>query len=780
MTSTPLSPVAARYLGQSVTRKEDQRLLTGHGLYVDDVKVSGTLHAAFLRSDLARAAITRIDTSAAKEMPGVVAVYTWEDFNGITGPGYHAMLGEELVVPPPLAITDVRYVGDPVAVVVAESRYLAEDACEAIEVDYEPQKPVVDYMTAAADTENIVHAGWGLESNAMAAVPFMPLSPDLDEVFADAAHVVECDVVQNRYVAMPMETRGIVVSYARGRNELEIVCATQSVHETRNFFSRFLQVPDGNVRVTARDVGGGFGQKMFVYREECAVALASFLLGRPVKWIEDRRENLLSAGHSRNEYAHVRMAIDDDGIIQAISADAKADVGAYAVCPAAIDPMLVPGPYKIPRYGFAMEMSWTNTMGKAAYRGPWMFETTAREVAIDHAANEIGLDPAEFRRRNLLAASDLPFTAPTGNVFQEITPLETLEQALEILDYEAFRKEQAAALAEGRYLGVGICCYVEPTSMGGNTLATEAATVKVDTSGRVMAYLGTTSHGQSIETTMAQIVAEHLGVAYEDVTIVQADSQSTPYGPGTGGSRTAVVAGGAAREATVAVREKVLAIAAHMMEAAPEDLEIAESVVSVRGTPSKSVTMKDVAKQALLSAHELPGEMGSGLEATVRFRPKQFPTWSNATHVCVVEVDAQSWLPEVKRYIVSEDCGKMINPMVVEGQIFGGVVQGMGGVLLEDFVYDDEGNPLTTTFMDYLPPTTSEVPAIEVGHIETVSTTNPGGYKGMGEGGAIGAHAAVANAVADALRPLGVKATKTPLGPEQIFALVEAARASAS
>jgi len=777
MTTTPVSPVAARYLGQSVTRKEDQRLLTGHGLYVDDVKMVGALHAAFLRSDLARAAITRLDASAARDLPGVVAVYTWHDFNGLPGPAYHAMLGDELVVPPPLATTDVRYVGDPVAIVVAESRYLAEDACEAIEVDYEPQQPVVDYRAAAADTDNIVHAGWGLESNAMAAVPFMALSPDLDDAFADAAHVVECDVVQNRYVAMPMETRGILVSYHAGRNELDIVCATQSVHETRNFFSRYLQVPDGNVRVTARDVGGGFGQKMFVYREECAVALASFLLGRPVKWIEDRRENLLSAGHSRNEHAHVRVAVDGDGVIQAITADHQADIGAYAVCPAALDPMLVPGPYKTPRYGFAMEMAWTNTMGKAAYRGPWMFETTAREVAIDHTAAEIGLDPAEFRRRNLLAASDLPFTAPTGNVFQEITPLETLEQALEIVGYDELRAEQARLRAEGRYLGIGICSYVEPTSMGSNTLATEAATVKVDTSGRVVAYLGTTSHGQSIETTMAQIVAEHLGVSYDDVTIVQADSQSTPYGPGTGGSRTAVVAGGAAREATVAVREKVLAVAAHMMEAAPEDLEIAESVVSVRGTPSKSVTMKDVAKQALLDAHALQDDIGSGLEATVRFRPKQFPTWSNATHICVVEVDAESWIPEVTRYVVSEDCGRMINPMVVEGQIFGGVVQGLGGVLLEDFVYDDEGNPLTTTFMDYLPPTTSEVPQIEVGHIETVSTTNPGGYKGMGEGGAIGAHAAVANAVADALRPLGVKATSSPLGPEQIFALVEAARA---
>lgn len=784
MTTTPAPPapgpaVGGRFIGQSVTRKEDQRLLTGHGLYVDDVRVSGTLHAAFLRSDLARAAITSVDTTAAKALPGVVAVYTWEDFNGISGPGYHAMMSEELLVPPPLAVTDVRYVGDPVAMVVAESRYLAEDACELIEVDYDPQPAVVDYTRAAADTDNVVHAGWGMESNAMVQVPFTPLSPDLDDVFASATHVVECDVEQNRYVAMPMETRGIVASFHRGRQELDITCATQSVHETKNFFARYVQIPEGQVTVTARDVGGGFGQKMFVYREECAVVLASFLLGRPVKWIEDRRENLLSAGHSRNEFARVKVAVDDDGIIQAIAADHVCDLGAYAVCPAGMDPMLLPGPYKTPRLGFSIEMVWTNTMGKAAYRGPWMFETTAREMAIDHAAAEIGIDPADLRRRNLLAFGDLPFTAPSGNVFQEITPRETLEQALELLDYAGFRKEQAEARAQGRHLGVGICCYVEPTSMGSNTLATEAATVKVETSGRVVAYLGTTAHGQSIETTMAQIVAEHLGVAYEDVTVVQADSRSTPYGPGTGGSRTAVVAGGAAREATVAVREKVMNIAAHMMEAAPEDLEIAEGVVSVRGTPSKSVTIQDVAKQAFHRANELPSEMEGGLEATVRFRPTQFPTWSNATHICVVEIDGETWLPEVKRYIVSEDCGRMINPMVVEGQIFGGVVQGMGGVLLEDFVYDDEGNPLTTTFMDYLPPTTTEVPEIEVGHIETHSTTNPGGYKGMGEGGAIGAHAAVANAVLDALRPLGVNATKTPLGPEQIFALVEAAKASA-
>jgi carbon-monoxide dehydrogenase large subunit len=776
MTETTTPRPAARFIGQSVTRKEDPRLLTGHGEYVDDVSLRGMLHASFVRSEIAAATITSIDTSAAKAAPGVVAVYTWQDFDGRYGEAWHGMLGKDMPVPPPLAVGDVRYVGDVVALVVAESRYAAEDACELIEVDYEPTQAVVDFATAADDTDHLVHGAWGLQSNAMVAMPFMPISGDLDEAFEAAEHVVECTIEQNRYISVPMETRGIIASWTPGRDEMEIICATQSVHETRNFFARYLDIPEGNITVTARDVGGGFGQKMFVFREECAIVLASRLLGHPVKWIEDRRENLLSAPHSRNELGKVRMAVDGDGVIQAITVEHKGDIGAYPACPAVMDAALIVGPYKIPRLGFSMSMVWTNTMGKGAYRGPWMFETTAREMAIDYAAREIGLDPAEFRRKNLLAASDLPHTAPAGQVFTEITPLETLDQALEMLDYEAFRKEQAEARAEGRYLGLGLSVYVEPTSMGGATLHTEGATVRIESSGRVVAFLGTTSHGQSVETTMAQVVADTLGVGYDDVTVVQADTQSTPYGPGTGGSRTAVIAGGAARAATLAVRDKVLQVAAHAMEASPDDLEIAESTVSVRGTPSKSISLRDVAQLAYVNSDTLPAELTSGLEATVRFRPQRFPTWSNAAHACVVEIDADTWMPVVKRYIVSEDCGNMINPNVVDGQIAGGVVQGLGGVLLEDFVYDGDGNPLTSTFMDYLLPTASEVPDLEIGHIMSESTTNPGGFKGLGEGGAIGSHAAVANAVGDALAHLGVLVTKTPLGPEDIFALVESAR----
>jgi carbon-monoxide dehydrogenase large subunit len=776
MSTLNVNPVAgARFVGQSVQRKEDRRLVTGHGQYVDDVKVPGLLHAAFLRSEVARAKITKLDVTAARGAPGVRAVFTWQDFHEQFGEAYHVMLGEQLVVPPPLAIMDVRHVGDPIALVVADDRYLAEDALEMIDVEFDVEQAVVDYRTAGADSERLVHAGWGLPSNVMLDQPFMPLAPDLDDAFAAAAHVVETVVEQNRYNCVPMEGRGILATWNAGRGEMDIIASTQSVHETRNFFARYLSIPEGNIRVSARDVGGGFGQKMFVFREECAIVLAARALDAAVKWIEDRRENLIASGHSRNEMGTVRVAVADDLTITAMSIEHVADVGAYPPCPAVIDPTLLTGPYRIPRAGFSMSMVWTNTMGKVAYRGPWMFETTAREVAIDATARAIGVDPVELRRKNLLSFDELPYMSAAQREMVEITPLETLEQALEMLDYTAFRREQDAARSEGRLLGVGVSVYVEPTSMDAPGLHTEGATVRIEASGKVVAYLGTTSHGQSIETTMAQVVADTLGVGYDDVIVVQADTQSTPYGPGTGGSRTAVLAGGAARRATESLREKVVAIAAHMLEASSADLEIVDSTVSVMGTPSKGVTLAEVAKLAYRQAHTLPADVDSSLEATVRFRATRFPTWSNATHICVVEIDRTTWRPTILRYIVSEDCGRMINPMVVEGQIFGGVVQGIGGVLYENFVYNDDGTPLTTTFMDYLLPTAAEVPDIEVGHLETESTTNPGGFKGLGEGGAIGSHACVTNAVSDALAPFGIVVTKTPLGPNDIFQLVHAA-----
>ncbi len=767
--------VAARFTGRSVVRKEDHRLVTGHGRYVDDVQVPGVMHAAFVRSEVAAGTITRVDTDAAKELDGVVAVFTAEVLNDSPGPRYWSMMGPDLPMLGPLAPGRVSYVGDPVALVVARDRYVAEDAADLVEVEVEPAEPVLDYRQAAGISDRLVHPDKG--SNAWIAMPFTPMSPDLDDAFADAAHVIEETIESHRYIAVPMEPRGLVATFDPGTRELSVVISSQSVHEVRKFCARMLDIPEANVNVTMRDVGGGFGSKMLTAREEAAIVLAAHRLGGSVKWIEDRRENLIAAPHSRNERARVRVAVDADGRIQAMTADSQVDLGACPAAGSGMDYQLLPGPYKIPRLGFSAEMTWSNTMGKGPYRGPWMFETTAREMMLDIVARRIGMDPVELRRRNILRAGDLPFTSPGMKEFQEITPGETLDQALQALDYEGFRKEQEAARAEGRLLGVGVACYVEPTTMAFPGGTSEGATVRVEDTGRVTVYMSTSSHGQSVETTMAQLVADQLGVEYDDVTIVQGDTRSTPYGAGTGGSRTATLAGGAAHAASTRVRDKVLAIAAHMMEAAPEDLELAAGKVAVRGTPARSVTLAEVAQKAYMSPESLPAELGSGLEATERFRPERFPTWSNATHVCVVEIDQATWVPRVVRYIVSEDCGRMINPKIVDGQIAGGSVQGLGGVLLEDFVYDQEGNPLTTTFMDYLLPTTTEVPEMEIEHIVTEATTNPGGFKGMGEGGAIGSHAAVANAVADAVAHLGVTVTSTPLGPQQLFKLVQEAGA---
>ncbi len=764
---------AGRFVGQSVQRKEDPRLLTGHGEYVDDVTLPGMCYAAFLRSDVARARIIRLDTAAALEAPGVRAVFTGPELEAAQGEVFFSMLGGVSFLPfRPLANGDVRFVGDPVALVIADSRYRAEDACELIDVEYEVLDPVVDYLSADGPDRPPVTTE--MPSNVLVASPFTALGPDLEKAFAEADHVIEAAIESHRYINVPMEGRGIVASWDAGRGELTVAIATQAVHMSREFFSHYLGIPQTKITVAMRDIGGGFGQKQFVGREEAAVVLAARALGVPIKWIEDRRENLVSAPHARNERGQLRMALDADGTIKAITVDNRSDAGAYPVVPASLDTTLLPGPYKIPNLGFATATLFTNTMGKGAYRGPWMFETTAREMMIDYAAREMGIDPIELRRKNLLRASDLPFTNPAGRVFTEITPAETFEQALEILDYPSFRREQEAARAKGRWIGVGAGVYVEPTGMRYGSLATESATVRVETNGEVTVLCSSTSHGQGIETAMAQIVADALGADIDQVTVVQGTTH-TPYGPGTGGSRTAVISGGAAREAGVAVRERVLAIAAHLMEAAVEDLEISGGVITVKGSPEPSLGLAQVAQAAMYGANDLPPEIDATLEFTARFRPSEQVTWSNAAHLCVVEIDRETYVPRVLRYIVSEDCGKMINPMIVDGQVSGGVVQGIGGVLLENFVYDDAGNPLTTTFMDYLLPTATDVPMIEISHLETPSSTNPGGYKGVGEGGAIGSHAAVANAIGDALAHLGVRVTKTPLGPNEIFELVAAA-----
>ncbi len=775
---TVTSEGATRYAGARVNRVEDVRLLTGRGTYVDDIALPRMLHACFVRSPFARAAIRGIDAATARTMPGVHYVFTAADLNPDVKAQWHTSLGPDgpETPRPPLADTEVRFVGDPVALVVAESRYLAEDAAELVDVDYEPLVPVVDYAEAEHAT-TLVHEGHG--SNIIGEMAGLPASA-LEDVFASAAHVTSETIRQQAYVPAPMEGRGLVVDCSRATGDFTIYSATQSPHEVRMFCSRLLGVPEQRVRVVIRDTGGGFGQKIMVQRDEMCVMLAAPKVGAPLKWVEDRSENLTAAGQSRHEHADVAMAFDAEGAIQAVRIDFVSDCGAYPtpwpVGTSAVVGSLFPGPYRVPRASFTTKTMYSNTVGRSAYRGPWAFESLAREVLLDVAARQMGVDPVELRRRNLLRRDELPYANPNGMPYDSITPLETFEQALAMLDYDAFREEQAAARADGRYLGVGLSTYVEPSTPGFGYYATEAATIRIEPSGAVNVYIAGGSTGNSIETTVVQLTADALGVNIEDVATIQGDTSLTGFGGGAAGSRSGSMTAGAIRETASILRERILALAAHKLEAAVDDIELADSRASVRGSPSIGISLGELAAFAYFDPYSLPAGVPAGLEASARYTADTRFIWVNATHLCTCEVDVTTGQVRLLRYIVSEDCGPMINPNVVEGQIAGGAVQGIGGVLYEHLAYDDAGNPVTTTFMDYLLPTAAEVPMIEYGHIETPSP-GPGGYKGVGEGGAIGAPPAVVNAVADALSPFGVTVTRLPLGPSEIMGLLAASSA---
>ncbi len=777
MVSTEAVPQVAgnRFVGQSVKRAEDPRLLTGRGRYIDDVVLPGLLHAAFVRSPLAHGQITRISVDAARQVPGIVAVFTARELNAGLGKLWHTMIGPDAPMPPvrPLAESDVRFVGDPVAVVVAETRYAAEDGAELVELEVDPLGVVVDAAAALADGAPVVHPELG--SN-LAGQVVSRQDPRVEQAFAEAASVVTETFHQHRYNCVPMEPRGLIVSWDPAQQSMTIYASTQGPHEVRANMSRLLQIPEDRIRVVMGDVGGAFGQKMFPMREDFAIAAAARLLGRPVKWIEDRNENLLAGGHAREEQMKVSLAIDAGGHFTAITAEQTENVGAYPFpgngSTAGAGMMIFPGPYRIPRMDYVAHAAYTNTCGRCAYRGPWMMETVAREQAVDLAARRLGVDPLELRRRNVIQQAELPYQSSGGFVYDSISPAETLEQAAELISYDAFRREQAAARSDGRYLGIGLGLYVEPSQSFG-PLGTEGATLRLLPGGTIALVMGTGSHGQSLETTMAQVVADELGCDVDDITFVQGDTAFVPYGAGTGGSRSAVVAAGAARVAAGQLRERVLDVAGAALEAASFDLEIEAGRVFVKGVPSIAMTFAQVADLALFGHAALPPEAQQGLEVTARFTAPPF-TFSNACHACTVEVNPRTGEVQILRYVVSEDCGVMINPMVVEGQIAGGVVQGIGGTLYEHFVYDPDGNPLTTTFLDYLLPTAADAPQIEYGHVVTPSPL-PGGAKGMGEGGAIASPPAILNAINDALAPLGAYLTEQPFTPARLIAAMEAA-----
>jgi aerobic carbon-monoxide dehydrogenase large subunit len=766
-------------------RTEDQRMITGHGWYIDDIQKPGMVHAAFVRSTVARGRILDLDVSEARQAPGVITVLTAAEINsrtqqlGRTAPGRGADLTPRRV----LADGDVRCVGEPVAIVIAESRYLAEDAAELVNVDIDPQDPVVDAAAALAEDSPRVHPE--LQDNRSGVIPAADL-PGLAALMDDAPHVFTETFTQHRYVCVPMETRGIVAQWDPWARQLELVIAGQGVHEPRLFYSRMLGLPADDIHVIMGDVGGSFGQKAFPRQEEQAIVVAAVILGdRPVKWIEDRAENLISGGHAREESLEITAATDENGVLLAAKAHHIENVGAYPTGSngqrAAMAARMFPGPYHWSGPGsvaYSAEAVYTNTCGTCAYRGPWMMETTGREQMMDVIAHQLGIDPLEIRRRNVISRDELPYTSATSMVYEGVSPAETLEQAAELIGYGQFRKDQEQARADGRLLGIGLSLYIEPQP-GLGAGGAQAATIRVEPSGKVNVYMGTGSHGQGIATTMTQIVADEMGANIDDVHFTQGDTASTPYGASTGGSRTAGVAGGAAHVAGAAMRERVLGVAGLMLEIDPGDLEMTSSVAWVKGDPeSKSVTLAEIAAAAyLLTPGALPPGTELGLEISKRYQAPRY-MYSNACHAVIVEVDREIGMVEILRYVISEDCGQMINPNVVEGQIAGGVVQGIGGVFYEHMRYDEAGNPTTTTFMDYLLPTAAEVPDLEYGHVVTPGTT-PGGHKGLGEGGAIAAPAALMNAVRDALAPLGVSVTDQPLTPDRILELIEHAEHTA-
>jgi carbon-monoxide dehydrogenase large subunit len=765
-----MSIAAGRFVGQRLPRKEDARLLTGKGAYVDDVVLAGMMHVAFVRSPIARGRVKSIDISAARALPGVRAIYTAKDlaqipiqmtnfFLQIPAPGQPVQ---------PLSDGRVAQVGDPIALVIAESRYIAEDAVELVMVDYEQETPVVTISDAKTGAK--VHPD--VESN-VAQVFAFPDNPLLEEALKSAPHVVTGAFKHQRIVQSPMEGRGVVAA-KNGEGELTIHIGCQSPHMVARYVSLSLGLPATSIRVISKDVGGSFGLKSQPWREEIAVIAAAMLYGRPLKWIEDRLENLTCATQAREQECLLRMAFDKDAKLQGVHLAYDINNGAY---PYLVDAniavlMFFPGPYKIPLYGGSTTGWYSNTMGLSAYRGPWAMETLVRECLFDIAAREIGVDPIEIRRRNLITKADQPTMMPSGVPVEDVTVDACLDALLKEVDVAAFRKEQTAARAEGRYLGIGVAAYVEPT--GGSSMAplnSDFANIRIDPTGKVVATLSTHSQGHGTQTTMAQVIAEQLGVRFEDVSIFEDDSSRGGFGAGASGSRQAIAGGGAGIKASEILLDKVKRIAAHVLNANPDDVKVEDGVITVSGVKETSRTLREIAEIAYNEPMRMPPDMEAGLEAQYRYSPPPI-TLTSAAHACIVEVDRDTGFVKIKRWVAAEDCGVMINPSVVEGQIAGGLAQAIGTVLLEEMTFDEQGNPTAATFKDYLLPTVADVPEFEYLHVGTPSKA-VGGFRGVGEGGAIIGPPTLVNAINDALAPFGARFTELPLTPSKLMALME-------
>ncbi|WP_019120655.1 xanthine dehydrogenase family protein molybdopterin-binding subunit [Brevibacillus massiliensis] len=771
----------AGLVGARIKRKEDPRLITGNGNFTDDIKLPGMLHAAFLRSPYAHARIKRIDVSEALKLPGVKAVFTGADIakKMKAVPAMWFVTGADLKPKPrsPLAVDKVLYAGEAVAVAVAEDRYTARDALDLIVVEYEELPAVVGQEAAMQEGAPLVHED---VPNNLALVWKAGEIPD--EVFEQAEVVVRQRLYNQRVIPNPMETRAAVAQYNPGSGEMTIWCTTQNPHIHRMVYSEVLGIPESKLRIIAPDVGGGFGAKIATYTEEAVVGCVARELKQPVKWAEERSEHFKATTHARDEVIEIELAGTRDGIMTALRVKNTANLGAYlstfgAGCPTIDFGLMVTGAYTIPRAAVVTYGVYTNTTPTDAYRGAGKPEATFQiERAVDLFAREIGMDPVEVRRKNMVQKEAFPFSNPMGCVYDSGDYHLTLDKALEMIDYQALRQEQEELRKQGRYIGIGVSTYVELCGFGPSKVAGaigfqggvwENSTVRVHPSGKVNVYTGTSPHGQGTETAFSQVVAEKLGIPMEDVEIIHGDTQSISMGWGTYGSRTTAVGGAAVAIATDRVIEKAKKIAAHELEVAEEDLEFSEGIFQVAGVPGQARTFQEMAKSANF-AWNLPEGMEPSLEAQSFFDPSNF-VYPFGAHICVVEVDGSTGQVELKRYVAVDDVGRVINPMLAEGQVHGGVAQGVGQALWEGAVYGENGQLLSGTFMDYTMPKARFFPTIETAFTETPSPVNPLGAKGIGETGTTAAPPAVANAVMDALRPFGIKDLDMPLTPEKVW-----------
>ncbi|MEA2331858.1 MAG: aerobic carbon-monoxide dehydrogenase large subunit [Thermoleophilaceae bacterium] len=781
-------------VGQALKRKEDPRMITGRGYYTEDITLPGMLYATIVRSPEAHATITSIDTSAAKERDGVVAVLTGEDMAGdFAGPipMVWAPPGVEINTPEhwPLKRGEVKHVGDPVAVVVATTRGAAVDAAEDVFVEYDAKPAVVDPEQALEDGAPLVWEQFGTNKTHEWAVA----GGDFDAAQAEADVTVEHRYVNHRTSGAPIEPRCSVAEARAGH--LTLYSTTQIPHIARFILSGMVGVPEDRLRVVAPDVGGGFGAKLQVYAEEALVLALAKRLGRPVKWTETRSEHMTTSHHGRDQIAYVTLTAKRDGTVTGCRARIVADLGAYQQILTPFIPTLgfpvMGGCYAIPSIDLHFTGVFTNKMPTDAIRGAGRPEATYWiELTMDKLARELGMDPLELRRKNFIPKEQFPFETALGIVYDSGDYQGTLDRLLENFDLDAFRSEQASLRQQGIYRGVGFSTWVEvcglapsravgPQGVGLQAAFYESANVRVTPTGSAIVYSGASPHGQGLDTSFAQIAGDILGIDPENVQVLHGDTDQGAWGWGTYGSRSLSVGGEAIARAARKVQDKAKHVCAALLEAAPDDIELVDGKYQVRGSPDKSMTMAEISGAAHIPPNELPTDIEPGLEESSFYDPENF-VFPFGAHACVVDVDAETGKATVVRYVSVDDCGTPINPMLIDGQVHGGIAHAIGQALYEQVVYDSEGQLVTGTFVDYALPTAAEMPHFETDRTETPSPTNSLGVKGVGEAGTIAATPAVVAAVHDALQPLGVEWVDMPLTPVRVYEAIQAAQGNGS